>query len=183
VFMASLKISGLPGWAYLQAEFSRLPGEENPFARKALPHHSGTNQTSAASRFAFHGRQSKPMSGSRNRLPVRSPPLWAMRGSMATRQQRVTVGPGKPETSARHTDDTVPPGRHRRRALPRPPGLASARVCAEPNRRRGRDPGSQKTRTRIFALARLCRGTREGELDGNLLEGRRASSHHLVVSC
>jgi hypothetical protein len=109
--------------------------------------------------------------------------LMGHEGSMATRQQRVTVGPGKPETSARHTDDTVPPGRHRRRALPRPPGLASARVCAEPNRRRGRDPGSQKTRTRIFALARLCRGTREGELDGNLLEGRRASSHHLVVSC
>jgi hypothetical protein len=46
------------------AGFSGMPGEENPFARKALlPRHSGTNQTPAISRFAFQGRHSKPLSG------------------------------------------------------------------------------------------------------------------------
>ncbi len=54
---------------FFQAGFSRLPGEENPFARKALlPRHSGTNQTPAVSRFAFHGSHSKPMLGSLERI-------------------------------------------------------------------------------------------------------------------
>jgi hypothetical protein len=64
-FAAILEISW-PSWMGLSpCRISRLPRKENSFAGKAVfPRHSGTSRISAASRFAFHSRQSKPKSGS-----------------------------------------------------------------------------------------------------------------------